>query len=277
MRSVLTKLKSALLERLKYPELRGLELDAPQTTIRRREVLERNRSARFSFARWYSELADLTHGAPDGLRLELGSGGGFLHQFVPGLLTTDVVELPFVARVCRAESLPFANASVSAIFMVNVLHHVSDPAAFFREAARTLKPGGVIGMVEPFVSGFSRFVYRHLHHEPFDPDAQEWRLPRSGRLSGGNDALPWIILVRDRPRFDAEFPEFSVERLRPHSALSHLLSGGVTTRPLAPFALVRALAGWESRHPAVMRKAGLFFTIALRRASPDAPRDRRKL
>lgn len=52
------------------------------------------------------------------------------------MIKTDVLELPFLDNVCYAEQLPYPDRSVGALAMVNVLHHVSDVDAFFREAVR---------------------------------------------------------------------------------------------------------------------------------------------
>src|SRR5262249_36781299 len=122
-----------LLSRLQYSELRGVPIDSPEMTLRRRELLERNACARFSFRRWYRELAGVVTTTPEGLRVELGSGGGFLDQFIAGLIKTDVVELPFIDKVCEAERLPFPDHSTGALVMVNVLYHVGDVDTFLRE------------------------------------------------------------------------------------------------------------------------------------------------
>ncbi len=42
----------------------------------------------------------------------------------------------------RAEILGFADKSFDLIFSVDVIHHVPDKAAFYREVVRTLRPGG---------------------------------------------------------------------------------------------------------------------------------------
>ncbi|MBU1908976.1 MAG: class I SAM-dependent methyltransferase [Verrucomicrobia bacterium] len=248
-----------------YPELRGLAPDDPQITLRQRDVLQKNRAARFSFGQFYRELAGVAQASPPGLRVEIGSGAGFLEEFIPGLVKTDVVPLPFTHQVCRAEAMPFDDGRVGALFMVNVLHHVRRPGDFFREAVRVLAPGGRVAMIEPFNSSFSRFVYRRLHHEPFDPDVPSWDLPEGGRLSAGNNALPWIIFVRDRARFEQEHPSLEIERVRPHSGLVHLLSGGVTTRPFVPAFILPGLAALERRAGRLMRHLALFMTVVLKK------------
>lgn len=44
----------------------------------------------------------------------------------------------------RAEHLNFADNTFDLTFSVDVIHHVSDKAAFFGEVARTLRPGGQV-------------------------------------------------------------------------------------------------------------------------------------
>jgi SAM-dependent methyltransferase len=42
----------------------------------------------------------------------------------------------------RAESLEFSDASFDLVYSVDVIHHLADRPAYFREARRVLKPGG---------------------------------------------------------------------------------------------------------------------------------------
>jgi SAM-dependent methyltransferase len=181
--------------------------------------------------------------------------------------------LPFVKMVCQAEALPFADRTLAGIYMINVLHHVCDPDRFFTEARRVLVPGGVVAMIEPYVSAFSRLIYGYIHHEPFDPDAPSWQLPPSGPLSGGNDALPWNIFIRDQDIFRQRYPDISIEVVEPHTFLSHLLSGGVTMRSFVPSFTIPIIQRVESMIRPAMPYVGVFGTIVLRKQSNTPPRE----
>jgi hypothetical protein len=118
--------------------------------------------------------------------------------------------------------------------MVNVLHHIPRPGAFLGEATRCVKPGGLVAMIEPWLTTWSRFVYRYLHHEPLDADALQWQIPQAGPLSGANSAMPWIIFRRDQARLAAEFPEWRLAEVRPLMPFRYLLAGGISMRSLMP-------------------------------------------
>src|SRR5262249_4673893 len=151
--------------------------------------------------------------AGEGGVLELGSGAGFLEEFIPGLITSDVFPSPGVQRVIDARALPFGAGELKAIVMTDVLHHIARPRGFLREADRCVRPGGVVSMIEPWVTPWSRVVYGRLHHEPFRPGAAEWEFPEAGPLSGANGALPWIMFARDRAVFEREFPSWKIARI----------------------------------------------------------------
>lgn len=110
--------------------------------------------------------------------------------------------------------------------MVDVYHHVPDVECLLAEAVRPLAPGGCLAMVEPWVSSWSWLIYAHLHPEPFEPNAVDWRFASSGPLSGANSALPWLVFQRGRARFAKRFPELRIATIRPGFPFSYLASGG---------------------------------------------------
>ncbi len=161
------------------------------------------------------------------------------------------------------------SGALRAIVLVDVLHHVPDCRSFLAEAARCVRPGGVIVAIEPWVTRWSRFVYGRLHHEPFDPERQDWTFPSSGPLSGANGALPWILLARDRERFEAEFPEWRIRAIRPTMPFSYLLSGGISFRASAPGSLYPAVRAAERLAAPWMDQLAMFAQLILGRS--DAP------
>jgi SAM-dependent methyltransferase len=149
--------------------------------------------------------------------------------------------------------------------MTDVLHHIPDAAAFFREASRCLRPGGAIVMIEPWVSPWSRLIYTHLHHEPFEPEVERWDFPAKGPLSDANGALPWIIFERDRARFEAEFPDLKIEEIRPMMPFRYLVSGGVSMRSLMPNFTMPLWKLIERACEPQMKRLAMFSLISLRR------------
>jgi SAM-dependent methyltransferase len=218
---------------LAHPLTRGLDLDDPRTTSLRREIIRRKRFLRQIYQEWYSTIAGALP-AGRGTTLELGAGAGFLKDFLPDLIASELFYSPGVDIVLNGLDLPFAAGSVRGIVMIDVLHHLSQPRRFFTEATRCVRPGGIVAMIEPWVTPWSRLIYTRMHHEPFIPEAAEWEFPASGPLSGANGALPYILFARDRSRFEHEFPMWRIEAIKPMMPFCYLVSGGVSMRSLMP-------------------------------------------
>jgi len=254
---------------LAHPRTRGLNLDDPRTTHIRRQIIRETPFLRRIYEEWYGTLgAALPPG--DAPVLELGSGGGFLEEFVPGLVTSEIFYCPYIRVVLDGLRLPFRDQSLRGIVMTNVLHHLPRPQEFFREASRCVRPGGAIAVVEPWVTPWSRFVFQHFHHEPFDPAMPGWEFPTAGPLSGANGALPWILFQRDRERFVAQFPQWRIEQIRPCMPLRYLLSGGVGLRCLMPGWVFPVLRAAEGLCPPCTKRLAMFACVTLRRAGQDA-------
>lgn len=225
---------SILRNLLANPLTRGMNIDDARTTELRQRIIQEKNFLRKVYREWYTRVvAALPEGK--GPVLELGAGAGFLNDFIPGLITSDVLKCPGMSIVMDAcQQFPFVDESLRGIVLVNVFHHLPQPSCFFREAARCVRTGGVVVMIEPWVTRWSRLVYTKLHHEPFDPDARQWKFPVRGPLSSANGAMPWIIFERDRAKLEKLFPAWEIDEIKPMMPFRYLISGGVALRSLMP-------------------------------------------
>lgn len=254
---------SYLRSRLAHPLTRGRSLDDPATTELRRAIIRGKSPLARIYFEWYREIfLRLPHGP--GLALELGSGAGFAKHVIPQVVASDVLRLHHIDAVVDAMALPFAAASLRGIFMVNVFHHLPDPRTFLAEATRCVAASGVMCMLEPWPTLWSRQAYR-LHNEPFEPQAKAWSPSSGGPLTGANGALPWIVFQRDRAVFEAEFPEWRLEGIKPMTPFRYLLSGGVSMRQLAPSWLFGTVAVLERALHPFRNHVAMFALIILRR------------
>jgi len=210
-------------------------LDAPDRIGEIRAIIEGKPSLKLLYRQTYRRYAQCLARAPrEGIALELGSGGGFAKECLPELLSSDVIPYPGMDLAVDATRLPFPDGALRFIAMTNVFHHIPDAELFLREAERCLLPGGRILIVDQHPGYLCAPVLRYLHHEPYAPDASEWRFATSGPLSGANGALPWMVFVRDRERFAKLFPGLRLAGYRPHTPLSYWLCGGLKKWNLLP-------------------------------------------
>jgi SAM-dependent methyltransferase len=268
MRDVKSVILSGLARFISSPEIRGLGADSPELLLAHRQVLERKAFLRQYYRELYREFcrqAQAVEGLPGEL-LEIGSGPGFLKDLLPEVITSDVCAAPWVDRVVSAGEIPFEAGSLKGIFLMNVLHHLANPTAFFQEARRCLIREGRVVMIEPFNSLWAKVFYSGLHQEPFEPEVSGWEAEGRGRLDDANAALPWIIFWRDRGLFEQRFPDLPIESIRCHTVFSYLGSGGLSWQVSAPawsfpgfWAVDRVLSRFRPLFP-------IFQTVVLKKA-----------
>jgi SAM-dependent methyltransferase len=250
---------------LSLPETRGIDLDDPRTTALRRQIIADKKFLHQIYEDWYRHIAAALPPGDEPV-LEIGSGAGFLKDYVQGLVASEVFLSPGVDLVADAMRLPFADGSLRGIVMTDVLHHVPDVRRFFSEATRCVRAGGVIAMIEPWITSWSRFIYAR-HHEPFAPEATNWEIPASGPLSGANIALPWILFARDLSQFHQEFPAWRLKSIEPTMPFRYLLSGGVSMRSLMPGWAHRGWRAAENLLRPWMDSWAMFAYLVLERSS----------
>jgi len=252
------------LDRLKLPETDMIEdLDNPTTTLLHQKIIQNKKFLKNIYIDFYKEFEESISDIPKGnLLVELGSGGGFIKEVIPSVLTSDIINLPGIDIQFSASAMPFRDSTVAAFFMIDVLHHVHDTRLFFTEITRCLYSGGKVVMIEPANTMWGRFIYKNFHHEAFDPKAG-WGLNSIGPLSSANGAIPWIVFFRDRSNFEHEFPMLKISKLKPHTPLRYIISGGVSMRQLLPTSTYKLVKRLEVFLEPMNKYLGMFMTIEL--------------
>ena len=261
---------SWLLELLKMPETKHIknteDIDDVQTTALHRNIIRKKGFLYKLFLENYGTFKENIKDVPDGLKIELGSGGGFLKEVINDVITSDVLELPDVDKVIFAEKIPYPDESVAAFFLLGTLHHIKDPAKFFSEVSRCLKPGAKVIMIEPTNTLFSRFIFNHVHHEQIDEKKEEWIVDGEGRLADSNLAMPWIIFSRDREKFLTKYPDLEILQINKHTPFRWFLSGGLSYRQFVPSALFGFFTKIEKLLSPFDNILGSFMTIVVKKS-----------
>lgn len=246
----------------RIPETRNIqELDAVSTSILHSRIINSKTFLKRVYLDFYREIKDSIHPGKEAL-VEIGSGGGIAKEVITNAITSDVVDLPGIDKVFPAEDMPFEDCAIDGFFMIDVFHHIKDIPGFLNEAARCLKKGGKLVMIEPAITPWSKFVYRYFHHERVDL-AGGWRQKDSGRLSVANLAMPWIVFYRDREIFDKAYPSLKIRKLAPHTPFRYILSGGLSFRQMIPSFTYGSIALLEKLLSPFNFLSAMFLTIEI--------------
>jgi len=257
-------IKDKIIDSLRLPEARTIkDLDDPSATVLHAQILRQKKFLFEVYKEWYGRFKDGLGELNGGnVIVELGSGGGFIKDVIPSVITSDILQIPIIDVCFSGESMPFADASIDAFLMIDVFHHIKEPAHLLKEMDRCLKKGGKIIMIEPANTLWARFVWQNFHHENFNPK-DGWKIEGYGPMSNANGALPWIIFCRDRKKFESTFSALHIKRIQYHTPLLYLLSGGMSMKQLLPgfcYGLIKVV---EFLLTPVNGGVAMFFTIQL--------------
>ncbi len=208
------------------------ELDSPSTNETNKEILNKNLILRNFYKDCYKIFKNEIKDTNKLKILEIGSGAGFIKEFIPNTITSEIIELDGIDLTINAERLPFDETSIDVIILLNVLHHIPNSEKFLTECNRVLKSNGEILLIEPANTWFSRIIYKNFHHEEFDENTG-WSLKKNGgRLSNANQAIPFIIFERDLKIFTEKFPNLSLIKKFKFKPIHYILSGGFSYKPI---------------------------------------------
>lgn len=221
-----------------------------------RRVWQEKPTLRVLYADYHRRLLEA---CPPGPVLDIGGGTAHLKASRPDAVSIDILPFPGIDVAADAHRLPFRSGHFAGIVMLDVLHHLEHPVAFLREAARVLRPGGVLAMIEPGMSPLSRPFYARFHQEPVDMGADPFEpAASSGRRDpfDSNQAIPTLLFERPEARAELarQVPELALRRVEWLSLVAYPLSGGFKPWCLVPASLAEALVRLEDALPAAIRR-----------------------
>jgi len=262
----------ALIELLRLPEVEQLDLDGSDRLAVHRRILAGKRLLREVFAEFHAlfDTLDRTLLTAAGTRVELGAGIAPMRDSFPDVLATDVVAGPGLDRVLNAEQMDFEPGTVRVFFAQNCFHHFPHPDRFFAELERVLPTGGGAILLEPYHGPFAAFLFRRLFtSEGYDKQYPSWETPVSGPMRGANQALSYLVFVRDRGLFENRYPGLRIVHQAPcGNYLKYLLSGGLNFRQLLPDQASPLLGALQWLLTPLLRLLALHHVVVLRKEAP---------
>lgn len=253
------------------PRITQLDQDEDKRITLHNEILSSKKMMKDVFEEFYKFCMDSADAffCKEGKELEIGSGVSFFKTLNPKLITSDIVPAKHLDLILDAQDMhQFDKNELRAIYALNVFHHMEKPRSFFSELARVLKPGGGCILIEPFHGTIARPFYRNLHaSEHFNPKQVSWESESPmGVMSNANQALSYIVFVRDKEIFEKEFPELEIVNISPlQNYLRYLFSGGLNFKQLLPDIAAPVLKIIESGLKPVSYHTALHYSIVLRK------------
>ncbi len=223
---------------LREPSIENINVDGEDRFVSHSNMLARKPLLREVFNEFHHlfHRLDEKYFSASGGKIELGAGVAPIRESYPDVLATDVILSPWLDQVIDAEDMDLDDGSVRAIYGQNCFHHFPHPDRFFSELDRVLAPGGGAILLEPYYGFFATFMYKRLFKtEGFDKESPSWETPMAGPMSGANQALSYIVFVRDKVRFEDKHPALEIV----HQELcgnhfKYLFSGGLNFKQLIP-------------------------------------------
>ena len=239
----------ALFDLLKEPGIDALDIDGEKRIAYHRAVIDRKPMIRDVFLEFHALFFDLNRRylEGEGAAIEIGAGVAPMRDSHPDVLSSDIVFGPHLDLVLDAQQMALSSGSVRVVYAQNSFHHFPQPERFLSELQRILIPGGGAVLLEPFHGPLASLLYKRLFRsEGFDKEFQSWETPTTGPMNGANQALSYIVFVRDRTRFERSFPSLQIVHSAPvGNYLRYLVSGGLNFRQLLPDAASGLLASIE--------------------------------
>jgi len=257
-----------IINSLADPRLKGIDVDSDELVKVHRQIMLEKPLMNKVFRGFYDECRsfDEKYFSGEGNRIELGAGVSFFKEVYPDIISTDIKKAENLDRVLDAQNMDLEDNSVKAFYGLNCFHHFPEPRKFFAELDRTLVKCGGCVLIEPYFGPIAAKMYTNLFDtEIFDKTHKEWESD-SGYMQGANQALSYIVFVRDKEIFEKEFPDLEiVETKVMNNYLKYLVSGGLNFRALLPNFMSPIISLFELILRPFNKILGLHYAIVIRK------------
>lgn len=262
-----------IVDMLRDPILNGVDVDCKERLYLHKKMLEKKHMLREVFNEFHDLFRKLEqiYLCRSGLEVEIGAGVSPMRSSYPNVLATDIVDAPTLDLIINAEAMNFEDSSIKVIYGQNCFHHFPHPDKFLHELERVLLPGGGAILLEPYYGPFAHFMYKRLFRtEGFDINQKTWETPIIGPMNGANQALSYIVFIRDRSLFLQMYPSLQiVHQETVGNYLKYLISGGLNFRQLLPDSFTGLINVLEKAISPLNRWIALHHVIVIRKINPQ--------
>ncbi len=250
------------------PRLKGIDVDSDELVKVHRQIMIEKPMMNEVFKGFYDQCMDFDNQyfTGTGQRIEIGAGVSFFKDVYPEIISTDIKEAENLDRVLNAQDMDLEDNSVRAFYGLNCFHHFPQPRTFFKELERSLHSGGGCVLIEPYYGPVAAKMYKNLFDtEIFEINQKEWESD-SGFMNGANQALSYMVFVRDRLQFEKEFRGLEIVEIKVmNNYMRYLISGGLNFRSLLPSFLSPIIRFKEFLFRPLNRFLGLHYAIVIRK------------
>ncbi len=237
-----------------------------------KKIMENKKMLKSCYSDFYEKILDTEKKyrkkKDKDVRLELGSGVGFIKNFDKNIITSDVVYNRFTDRTINANKIPYDKDELDSIFGIFCFHHFKDPFNFLKSIETKLKIGGLCILIEPYYGPLASLIYKRVHKSEYF-DAKEsfnHKIRKKTAMEEANQALSYIYFVREREKFYKEFPKLEILHTSVfNNYLRFLFSGGLNFRKLLPDFLIGFVKFLELIMSPLKKILGIHYIIVIKR------------
>jgi hypothetical protein len=202
------------------------------------------------------------------LRLELGSGVGFIKDFDQTIITSDVVSNQFTDKIIDGNQMPYGDNEINSIFGIFCFHHFKDPFNFLKDLEKKLTVGGLCILIEPYYGLLAKFLYKRIHESEYFNQEEDFnfKMKDKSAMEKANQALSYIYFIKNKEKFKENFPQLEIVHTSIFgNYLRFIFSGGLNFLKILPDFLIGLIKIVENILLPFKKIFGVHYLIVIRK------------